>query len=36
LDEDEISFLDSMIDENNDEEVERQKAIREELEGFRK
>jgi len=25
-----------MIDENNDEEIERQKAIKSELEGFRK
>ncbi|GAA5914924.1 PSME3-interacting protein [Sporobolomyces salmoneus] len=36
LDEEEISFLDSMIDENNEEEVERQKIIRDELENFRK
>ncbi|GAA5944687.1 PSME3-interacting protein [Sporobolomyces koalae] len=36
LDEEEISFLDSMIDENNDEEQERQRLIKQELESFRK
>ncbi|GAA6061878.1 hypothetical protein JCM10212_000519 [Sporobolomyces blumeae] len=36
LDEEEISFLDSMIDESNDEEKERQRAIKQELESFRK
>ncbi|GAA5906766.1 hypothetical protein JCM5296_000831 [Sporobolomyces johnsonii] len=36
LDEDEISFLDSMVEENNDEERERQKQIRDELLSFRK
>ncbi|GAA5884963.1 hypothetical protein JCM16303_006494 [Sporobolomyces ruberrimus] len=36
LDEEEISFLDSMIDENNDEEQERQRMIKEEMQSFRK
>ncbi|CEQ43202.1 SPOSA6832_05105 [Sporobolomyces salmonicolor] len=36
LDEDEISFLDSMVEENNDEERERQRQIRDELLSFRK
>ncbi|GAA5850401.1 hypothetical protein JCM3766R1_007182 [Sporobolomyces carnicolor] len=36
LDEEEISFLDSMIDESNEEELARQRMIKEELESFRK
>jgi hypothetical protein len=36
LDEEEISFLDSIADENNDEELERQRMIKQELESFRK
>ncbi|GAA5895192.1 hypothetical protein JCM6882_006611 [Rhodosporidiobolus microsporus] len=35
LDEDEVSFLDSMVDETNEEEKERQRQIKEELQGFR-
>ncbi|GAA5837639.1 hypothetical protein JCM11251_002031 [Rhodosporidiobolus azoricus] len=35
LDEDEVSFLDSMVDESNEEERERQRQIRDELQGFR-
>ncbi|BGP15517.1 hypothetical protein JCM10213_006583 [Rhodosporidiobolus nylandii] len=35
LDEDEIDFLDTMIEENNEEEVARKKAELEEMKGFR-
>ena len=35
LDEEEISFLDSIVDDNNDEERERKKAIQDELRAFK-
>ncbi|GAA5861590.1 hypothetical protein JCM8547_008084 [Rhodosporidiobolus lusitaniae] len=35
LDEDEIDFLDTMIEESNEEEKERQRQIKEELQGFK-
>lgn len=35
LDEDEISFLDSLTDDNHEEEIRKQKAIQDQLDGFR-